>query len=82
MDQRWSTSRYASPKLKFAPMVGCRIAIVDRKTQSIGFYEKCGFTLLDMPENRDIEHPFMYLDLRRAQLALPSPPPRADHRNN
>ncbi|GAA4108961.1 GNAT family N-acetyltransferase [Aminobacter aganoensis] len=50
-------------KAQICPMVGCRFAIVDSKTQSIGFYEKCGFTLLDTPENRGLEHPFMYLDL-------------------
>ncbi|MBA3448643.1 MAG: GNAT family N-acetyltransferase [Pseudaminobacter sp.] len=50
-------------KTQICPIVGCRFAIVDSKTKSVGFYEKCGFTVLDTAENQALEHPFMYLDL-------------------
>ncbi|WP_368773611.1 GNAT family N-acetyltransferase [Mesorhizobium sp. M7A.F.Ca.MR.362.00.0.0] len=59
-------------KTNICPMVGCRFAIVDSKEKSVGFYEKCGFTLLDTADNRALEHPFMYLDLH------PKPSPDVD----
>ena len=48
------------------PMAGCRFAVVDAKPASVGFYERCGFTLLDTAENRQSENPLMFLDLLRA----------------
>jgi GNAT superfamily N-acetyltransferase len=50
-------------KAQICPLVGCRFAIVDAKKDSIGFYEKCGFTLLDTDDNMKLDHPFMFLDL-------------------
>jgi GNAT superfamily N-acetyltransferase len=47
------------------PAVGCRFVVVDAKKQSIGFYERCGFTLLDTDENRSRESPVMFLDLHK-----------------
>ena len=47
------------------PAVGCRFVVVDAKQQSIGFYERCGFTLLDTAENRARQSPVMFLDLHR-----------------
>ncbi len=48
------------------PAVGCRFAVVDAKPASVKFYEKCGFTFLDTPENRTKQNPLMFLDLLRA----------------
>ena len=48
------------------PSVGCRFAVVDAKRTSVPFYKKCGFTLLETEENRNTEHPLMFLDLLRA----------------
>lgn len=47
------------------PAVGCRFVVVDAKKQSIGFYEKCGFTLLDTDDNRSRQSPVMFLDLHK-----------------
>lgn len=49
------------------PAVGCRFVVVESKQDSIGFYEKCGFTLIDTPENRGRQEPVMYLDLHKAK---------------
>lgn len=49
------------------PAVGCRFVVVDAKQESIGFYEKCGFTLIDTAENRQRPAPVMYLDLHRSR---------------
>lgn len=45
------------------PVVGCRFMMVDSKQQSVGFYLKCGFTVLDTAENRDRQAPVMFVDL-------------------
>ncbi len=45
--------------------VGCRFIVVDSKQQSVAFYRKCGFTLLETPENRDREEPIMFIDLHK-----------------
>lgn len=47
------------------PFVGCRFAVVDSKKQSIEFYERCGFTLIDTASNRDRPEPIMFLDLHK-----------------
>lgn len=47
------------------PNVGCRFMVVDSKQQSIKFYEKCGFTMIDTPENKAREHPVMFIDLHK-----------------
>ena len=46
------------------PHVGCRFVIVDAKLQSVGFYERLGFRLLDTAGNRASETPLMFLDLK------------------
>jgi GNAT superfamily N-acetyltransferase len=51
------------------PAVGCRFVMVDSKKQSMDFYVKCGFTMLDTQENRDRDHPIMFIDLHK----LPKP---------
>lgn len=51
------------------PAVGCRFIMVDSKQASVNFYAKCGFTLLDTPENRSRDEPVMYVDLSKASPA-------------
>lgn len=47
------------------PHVGCRFAVVDAKSESVKFYESCGFTLIDTDENRRLDAPIMFIDLHR-----------------
>ncbi|MCJ2135367.1 GNAT family N-acetyltransferase [Methylobacterium sp. J-026] len=44
--------------------VGCRFLITNAKPESVGFYGKYGFALLDTDENRASIAPIMWLDLR------------------
>jgi hypothetical protein len=46
-----------------ADIAGCRFVVVDAKTPSVAFYEKCGFRLIDTAENRGRPEPVMFLDL-------------------
>ncbi|MFJ7793290.1 GNAT family N-acetyltransferase [Pseudomonas sp. NPDC096950] len=56
-----------------AQFVGCRFLVTDSKANSVGFYQnKLGFTLLDTEENRNREHPVMFLDLNKLDLSAPS----------
>lgn len=48
-----------------SPSVGCRFIVVDAKQQSVGFYERCGFTALDTPENKQRAEPVMFVDLHK-----------------
>ena len=45
--------------------VGCRFLITDSKEDSITFYERYGFTMLDTESNRNSEHPIMFVDLKK-----------------
>jgi GNAT superfamily N-acetyltransferase len=56
-------------KDKICPTAGCRFVMVDAKKDSIGFYVKKGFTMLDTPENRNREEPVMFVDLYKADAA-------------
>lgn len=47
------------------PHIGCRFAVVDAKQQSIEFYERCGFTMLDTEANRERSEPVMFIDLAK-----------------
>ena len=47
------------------PAVGCRFVTVDAKRQSVDFYRKCGFTMLDTDENRERSAPVMWIDLNK-----------------
>lgn len=53
-------------KEEVCPAVGCRFMMVDSKKQSVDFYLRCGFTILDTPTNRERDAPVMYIDLGRA----------------
>jgi len=44
--------------------VGCRFLILNAKPDSIGFYVKQGFTLLETEENKKTETPIMWLDIK------------------
>ena len=46
-----------------APISGCRFLVTDAKPQAIDFYHRCGFTLLDTPENTNADCPVMFLDI-------------------
>lgn len=48
---------------KIMPNVGCRFLIVDSKQDSIKFYEKLGFILVNSEENREADNPMMFIDL-------------------
>ena len=54
-------------KAEICPAIGCRFVVVDSKAESVRFYERCGFTLVDTAENRARPEPVMYLDLHKAQ---------------
>lgn len=49
------------------PAVGCRFVMVDSKVSSVSFYrDKCGFTFLDTPANRERSAPVLFVDLAKA----------------
>jgi GNAT superfamily N-acetyltransferase len=45
------------------PNVGCRFVMVDAKRESVTFYNRLGFTMLDTSANREREEPVMFVDL-------------------
>lgn len=47
-----------------ASAVGCRFVVLDAKQQSVAFYEKNGFRLIDTQTNRARTEPVMFLDLK------------------
>jgi len=51
---------------EICPSVGCRFVVVDAKAESVKFYEKCGFTLVDTEANRARTEPVMFIDLHKA----------------
>ncbi len=55
-------------KNQIAPVVGCRFVIVDSKMQSVGFYKKCGFTMINTDVNRERAEPIMFIDLHRIHV--------------
>lgn len=52
-------------KREVSPSVGCRFVMVDSKKNSVKFYERCGFTMLDTPPNKARNEPVMYVDLSK-----------------
>ena len=50
-----------------AATVGCRFVVLDAKKQSVAFYERCGFRLIDTDENRARSEPVMFIDLRNTE---------------
>lgn len=56
-------------KNQICPAVGCRFVVVDSKQQSIGFYKRCGFTMINTVVNKDRDQPVMFIDLHRIPAA-------------
>jgi GNAT superfamily N-acetyltransferase len=52
---------------RICPAIGCRFVSVDAKKESVGFYLKQGFTLLDTPDNKRRNAPVMFIDLHKAK---------------
>jgi len=52
-------------KNSICPHVGCRFVVVDAKRQSVSFYGRVGFTMLDTKENRDRPEPIMFVDMTK-----------------
>ena len=52
-------------KDEICPRVGCRFVMVDSKKESVDFYSKCGFTMIDTDENRARDEPVMFIDLQK-----------------
>ncbi len=50
-------------RLQIMPSVGCRFLAVDSKQQTIDFYKKNGFNILETESNLSSEHPLMFFDL-------------------
>lgn len=55
----------AITKLEVAPAVGCRFLVTDAKSQSVPFYLKCGFTLLDTAANTSRSEQVMFIDIHK-----------------
>lgn len=51
------------------PNIGCRFIVVDSKKNSVKFYEKKGFTLLDTQANRNRDNPLLFIDLIKIDVA-------------
>lgn len=47
------------------PNVGCRFVMVDAKRNSVAWYDRRGFTMLDTSENKDRGEPVMFVDLSK-----------------
>ena len=54
-------------RLAIMPHVGCRFIVVDAKRESVTFYEKFGFILLNTHDNHKDEHPLMFFDLYKEE---------------
>jgi len=54
-------------KEKIMPHVGCRFLVTDAKKGSVSFYEKQGFELLDIEDNKTKDSPSMFFDVYRNQ---------------
>ena len=52
-------------KHDISTIIGCRFVVVDAKQESVEFYKKVGFRLLDTPANHDRSEPIMFIDLLR-----------------
>lgn len=52
-----------------SPVVGCRFVVVDSKKESVSFYKKQGFTILDTEANKQRAAPVMFVDLHKIPAA-------------
>jgi len=55
----------AVSKTKIMPFIGCRFLVVDSKPCAIAYYERNGFTLLNSADNKQSEHPLLFIDLHK-----------------
>lgn len=53
-------------RTEICPAIGCRFVVVDSKAESIKFYTRCGFTMVDTETNRIRSEPVMFIDLNKA----------------
>ena len=53
-------------RLSIMPYSGCRFLVVDAKQDSVSFYQKSGFILLDKASDHTDEHPLMFFDLYKS----------------
>ena len=49
--------------LEISGIAGCRYVVVDARRQSVNFYERQGFRLIDTNANRELNEPVMFLGL-------------------
>lgn len=49
------------------PHVGCRFLVVDAKQESVSFYERMGFELLNTESNLADKNPLMFFDIYKNQ---------------
>jgi GNAT superfamily N-acetyltransferase len=77
VDQRVAGNRIGTTLVNLAlgqakriicPTVGCRFVVVDSKRESVPFYEKCGFTMLDTDDNKNRLAPVMWIDLNKTHV--------------
>jgi len=52
-------------KQDISAIVGCKFVVVDAKAESVEFYEKRGFRLLDTEANKARSEPIMFIDLTK-----------------
>lgn len=55
-------------KSVICPNVGCRFMVVDAKKQSVGFYKRVGFTMLDTEANKARPEPVLFVDLNKIEV--------------
>jgi len=55
-------------RLAIMPHVGCRFIVVDAKRDSVAFYKRSGFVLLDMESSCLDDHPLMFFDLYNSNI--------------
>lgn len=75
VDERYRGAKLGKSLVEFAigvarneicPAIGCRFVTVDSKQASVGFYEACGFTIIDTEANKLSQTPVLFLDLHKA----------------
>lgn len=49
--------------VSISEQVGCRLLVTDAKQSAVKFYEKVGFTMLDVPSNLESQAPAMFVEL-------------------
>jgi GNAT superfamily N-acetyltransferase len=68
LGRRFINLSFGIVREEICPRIGCRFMIVDVKKSAVKFYEKCGFTILDTPDNKRRPEPVMFVDLHRINV--------------